>query len=302
MGAALAGSTLFGCKGRTTSDEETKTYGANVENYRMPALFLPHGGGPWPIMPAGSLGPAGTWDRMRTYLQELGSIPKQTPTAILVVSAHWEEKEPTIQSGMKPPLLYDYYGFPKETYDVKWAADGAPAIADEIASKLSRAGINSQMDANRGFDHGAFVPLLVTYPDPYIPTLQLSLKKGLNPRAHFEIGRALESLRDEGVLILGSGMSYHNLRMMMRGPRDQVLDESKAFDEWLVASCTEEPSKVEQALIEWERAPKARACHPREEHLLPLMVVAGAAGNDRAVAPYRDVVMNSHISALHFGV
>lgn len=273
---------------------------------KLPTIFLPHGGGPWPFTHDPVIGNPKMYAQMSQYMKNLHMVPPVKPKAILIISAHWEEGVFTVQSGEKPPMLYDYYGFAPETYEVQWPAPGAPEIAGEIQSLLQNAGFQTGLDPARGFDHGVFVPLKLAYPKAEVPSLQLSLKKGLDPKIHFQMGRALAPLREQGVLIVGSGMSYHNMQAFMqnmrRGPYEAVvIDDSKAFDEWLGESVLHESSQRETRLVEWEKAPKARAAHPREEHLLPLHVVAGAAGNDTATLPYRDVVMGAHISAVHFG-
>lgn len=267
-----------------------------------PTVFLPHGGGPWPFMPD----PSGQYTRMAPYMRGLADLPKAPPRAILMVSAHWEASVPTVMTAERPPMLYDYYGFPEQTYSVRWPAPGAPDVAVEVRTALERAGLHTGVDEARGFDHGAFVPLALAYPEHQIPTLQLSLRGDLDPRAHLEIGRALAPLRAQGVFIVGSGMSYHNIKKLigfMRGrvPRSELQDDAKAFDEWLAETMTLGPAQRETRLVEWTKAPGARACHPREEHLLPLHVVAGAAGDDAPTLPYRDVVLGAHVSAVHFG-
>lgn len=270
---------------------------------RMPAVYLPHGGGPWPFVNKPILGPAGTWDEMEAYMKGLGSVAATRPAAVLVISAHWEEDAPTTMSAARPPMLYDYYNFPPEAYEVQWPAPGAPELAGEIRALLERAGFRTGDDPERGFDHGTFVPLKLTYPVADIPTLQLSLKTGLDPVEHLEMGRALEPLRDQGVFLVGSGMSYHNMRGLMAGVRGDPRPgaDSRAFDQWLQETTVLDASARETRLTEWAKAPKARECHPREEHLLPLHVIAGAAGEDAGSVPYRDVVMGTHICALHFG-
>ena len=270
---------------------------------RMPVVFLPHGGGPWPFMDDELFGRPGMWDKMREYMEGLSIFSPERPRALLIVSAHWEEAVPTVMTSPNPPMYYDYYNFPKETYEIQWPAPGAPEVAHRVQELLEKVGITTDANDTRGFDHGTFVPLKLAYPDAGIPTFQLSLVKGLDPLTHIKIGRALEPLRDEGVFIIGSGMSYHNLRALLgRGVSAQkTLDDSKAFDEWLAALVDDEVSRRETLLVEWEKAPAARASHPREEHLLPLMVIAGAAGDDPGTTPYRDVVMNAHVSAMHFG-
>jgi aromatic ring-opening dioxygenase catalytic subunit (LigB family) len=270
------------------------------ETSRMPVVFLPHGGGPWPFMDLDRLGIAGSYVEMERYLKQLGMVAPQQPKALLVVSAHWEETVPTVMSAQRPPMLYDYSGFPAHTYDIEWPAPGAPEVAERTRELLERAGIASGVDSLRGFDHGTFVPMILTYPDAEVPTFQLSLKRGLDPKAHLAVGRALQPLRDEGVFIIGSGMSYHNMGGFF-GHVPTALDDSHAFDDWLAEAVMAEADRRDTRLAEWARAPRALLCHPREEHLLPLMVCAGAAGDDAAAIPYRDVVMNALVSAVHFG-
>lgn len=264
--------------------------------HKMPTIYLPHGGGPCFFMKEG-MGPPGTWDGMAKYLRELVKPLAVQPSAILVVSAHWEEAVPTVLTAPKPPLLYDYYGFPDYTYQLTWPAPGAPVLAARVRQLLTAAGIDSAEDAQRGFDHGVFIPLKLTYPEAQIPTTQLSLVKGLDPQQHLEIGKALAPLRDEGVLIIGSGMSFHNLKVFGRDNRES----STAFDDWLTKSIAAPEAERDLALAEWVKAPHARACHPREEHLIPLMVAAGAAGTDRGVREYRETVMGGVVSGHRFG-
>ena len=216
---------------------------------------------------------------------------------MLVVSAHWEEPVPTLMTSAQPPLLFDYYGFPKEMYALTWPAPGAPPLALRARELLRAAGMSSSTDNKRGFDHGAFVPLKLTYPDAEIPTLQLSLREGLDPADHLAMGRALAPLRDEGVLIVGSGMSFHNMRGF--GPQGRAASE--AFDAWLVETVTTEPTSRDTRLTEWSKAPSARLAHPREEHLLPLMVVAGAARDDVGRVAFNGLVMGVRVSGVHFG-
>lgn len=269
---------------------------------RMPVVFYPHGGGPWPFMDNSRFGAGVTqaYARMTSYLQSLATLPPVAPKALLVISAHWEAAVPTVMTAAAPPMLYDYSGFPAETYEVRYPAPGAPEVAANVLDHLQSAGIRSAVDHERGFDHGSFVPLMISHPAAHTPTFEVSLKAGLDPAEHIALGRALAPLRDEGVFIMGSGMSYHNMRGFF-GQEPTVHDDAKAFDEWLVGACTGEAAQRESALVAWAKAPSARACHPREEHLLPLMVVAGAAGEDPGTAPYRDVLMGAQVSALHFG-
>jgi aromatic ring-opening dioxygenase catalytic subunit (LigB family) len=263
---------------------------------RQPTIYLPHGGGPCFFM-EWTMGPRDTWDRMADWLRSLpGSLPA-TPSALLVVSGHWETPVPSVTTAAKPPLLYDYSGFPRSTYELQWPAPGSPELAARVQQLLGGAGIATRADGARGFDHGVFIPLKVAYPEPRIPTVQLSLRAGLDPVEHLAIGRALAPLRDEGVLIVGSGMSYHNMRGFMA---PDTRDVSARFDEWLAAAVAAPPGERDAALAGWSRAPMARQSHPREEHLLPLMVVAGAAGADRGKQVLRDEVMGAVVSAFRF--
>jgi aromatic ring-opening dioxygenase catalytic subunit (LigB family) len=264
---------------------------------RQPTMYLPHGGGPCFFMDW-TMGPADTWDRTAEFLRGIaGSLPEK-PRALLVISAHWEEERPTVMSGTAPPLLFDYHGFPKHTYELTWPAPGSPTLAARIVELLGAAGIEAQKNDSRGFDHGVFVPLKVAFPEADIPTVQLSLRASLDPAEHLAIGRALAPLRDEGVLIIGSGMSYHNMRGFRTGTGNA---DSKRFDEWLSATVTKAPRERDELLEEWAKAPAARASHPREEHLIPLMVAAGAAGEDLGARVFNDAPMQTVVSAVRFG-
>lgn len=263
---------------------------------RMPVVFLPHGGGPWPFVDAGWSGPEA--DELAAYLRSVRALPKTPPKALLVVSAHWEEAVPTVMTATRPPMLYDYYGFPPASYQITWPAPGHPQLAGRVRELLGAAGFKTGEDAKRGFDHGTFVPLKLTYPEADVPTVQLSLKTGLDPEEHLSMGRALAPLRDEGVFIIGSGMTYHNMRGF-RDPRSRSVAE--AFDAWLRETATLEAKPRDRRLAEWSRAPAARLAHPREEHLLPLMVMAGAAGADRGTTPYNGAIWGLRLSAYHFG-
>jgi aromatic ring-opening dioxygenase catalytic subunit (LigB family) len=241
--------------------------------------------------------PKDTWDRMAAYLRGIDASLGQRPKAVLVVSGHWETDRPTVNTAAQPPLLFDYYGFPEHTYRLTYPASGAPALARRVRDLLADAGIETDEDAGRGLDHGVFVPLKLVYPDADVPVLQMSLRSDLDPEAHLAIGRALAPLRDEGVLIVGSGMSYHNLPKLMSG-RDN--EEAAAFDAWL-ASALEGPRGRAERLAAWEAAPAARASHPRAEHLLPLMVAAGAAEGEAGVRDYADRVLGKAVSGFRFG-
>lgn len=267
---------------------------------RLPTWYLPHGGGPWNAMEENG-DPAG-YGALAAWLGVFGRRVLETgASSLLVVSAHWEEPRPTLHFGSHPGMLYDYGGFPEHTYHLKWAAPGNPALAARAEELLAAAGFKTDREEDRGYDHGTFVPLMVAFPEPRLPVAQLSLVRGLDPVTHFAMGRALEPLREEGVLILGSGMSFHNLRAFFSGD-PSVAPVSEAFDEWLGASVAiADPDARREALVNWMTAPGALACHPRSEHLLPLHVVAGAAGSDPGRLDFRGSLMGARISAAVFG-
>ncbi|HEX3695487.1 MAG TPA: class III extradiol ring-cleavage dioxygenase [Polyangia bacterium] len=267
-----------------------------TSNSKMPVVYLPHGGGPWPFVEVGF--DKKEMSRLATYLRSLQALPHTPPKAILAVSAHWEEPVPTVMTAEHPPMLYDYYGFPPQSYQITWPAPGSPAVAARVQQLLESAGLPSARDGQRGFDHGTFVPLKLAYPAADVPTVQLSLKRGLDPKEHLDIGRALAPLRNEGVFIIGSGMSFHNLSAF-GDPRAPAI--AARFDAWLTETATAEAPHRDRRLTEWSAAPAARQAHPREEHLLPLMVAAGAAGTDRGVTGFADTVMGVRVSAFHFG-
>lgn len=263
---------------------------------RMPVVFVPHGGGPWPFVELGLV--PKEIQSLTDYLRSVRMLPAEPPKALLVVSAHWEEPVPTVMTSAQPPLYFDYYGFPEASYKLTWPAPGDPALAARVRQLLEAAGHKTAANAERGFDHGTFIPLMLTYPDAEVPTVQLSLKRGLSPQEHLAIGRALAPLRDEGVFIIGSGMTYHNLRGF-RVP--SAIAAAESFDAWLRETVELEPAERELRLTGWVQAPAARQSHPREEHLLPLMVTAGAAGNDRGTTAWMGTFMGMRLSAFHFG-
>jgi len=265
----------------------------------QPTLFIPHGGGPCFFMdPTDPDRPHSDpmWQPMQDYLANLIAGLPERPRAILLVSGHWEEAAFTVHSGDRPPLFFDYYGFPPHTYDLRWDAPGAPDLAHRAAALLRDAGFATGEETARGWDHGVFIPMKVALPDADIPLAQLSLRHDLDPAAHIAAGRALAPLRDEGVLIVGSGMSFHNLRAY-GDPR--VEEPSRLFDEWLTQAATAAAPERAALLARWVDAPFARFSHPREDHLIPLMVAAGASG-----APgrhdYGELVLSSAISGYSF--
>lgn len=221
------------------------------------------------------------------------------PSAIVLVSAHWERTKPTLTSGATPGLIYDYGGFPEETYHLQYPAPGAPDLAERAAQMLREAGFEPELEPERGFDHGMFIPLLLMYPDASIPVIQLSLLSSLDPYAHIEMGAAIAPLVGDDVLILGSGFTFHNMNAF--GPTHPVTGgdpENEAFEEWLRDTCTNvELSEAERTkrLTEWAKAPGAQWCHPREEHLLPLHVSYGAGGGPAAQV-FDDLVLGKRAS------
>tara|TARA_R100000935_G_C2841065_1_gene171042 strand:- start:5797 stop:6606 length:810 start_codon:yes stop_codon:yes gene_type:complete len=266
---------------------------------KLPVHFIPHGGGPWHVIKNAMGDPIG-YGQLREYLENFGEQYSQKINAILVVSGHWEEDLPTLQFGSNPPLLYDYYGFPESTYHLKWPAPGNPELAERIENLFKASGFETKRDYKRGFDHGTFVPLMITFPEANIPVVQLSLINSLDPETHINLGKALEPLRNEGVLIIGSGMSYHNMRGFMSGSSSAagILTQ---FDDWLTQTVEiTDAKKRNEMFIKWENAPKARESHPRSEHLAPLFVVAGAAGVDKGSLDYSGLLMGIKVSGYKF--
>ncbi len=234
-------------------------------------LFIPHGGGPLPL-----LGDEGHQTLVSFLKGIVTRLPE--PSAILIISAHWEAQEVTLTSSESPGLIYDYYGFPDKAYEIKYPVEGSPVLAAKVYDLLQSSEIQSRLDNQRGFDHGVFVPLKIMYPKAQIPCVQMSLVSGLNPALHMQIGQALSALKKENILILGSGFSFHNLMSKNTAEPDH---KNGAFEHWLINTCTNESlssEEREKRLIHWNEAPYAKYCHPREEHLLPLHVCYGVSG------------------------
>jgi len=296
-GSGSAGSSSGSGGSGPTPTDDPRPEAKPAAPARMPVAFLPHGGGPWNIVDLRV--PKPEYDALASYLDAVRLLPKTPPRALLVVSAHWEERVPTVMSAPRPPMLYDYYGFPPASYEFVWPAPGAPDVARRVRELLTAAGIESAEDAQRGFDHGTFVPLAQPYPKADIPTTQMSLKAGLDPAEHLAIGRALAPLRDEGVFIVGSGMTYHDLRNFFRP--EAGIPVAEAFDAWLRETALLDPKARDERLAQWTQAPSARKAHPREEHLIPLMVVAGAAGQDVGKLDYNGTYYGLRLSGFSFG-
>jgi aromatic ring-opening dioxygenase catalytic subunit (LigB family) len=268
----------------------------NPSATRQPSLYIPHGGGPCFFM---DWDPPDTWDRMAAFLRGLVATLPAKPRAVLLISGHWLEAAFTVGSHPRPPLIYDYYGFPEHTYQLRYDAAGDPALAQRVQGLLAAHGLPNGSDAQRGYDHGVFIPLKLVLPDADVPVVQLSLLGSLDPAAHLAAGRALAPLRDDGVLIVGSGMSFHNMRAY-GDPRFGPVSET--FDAWLTAAVEAEPAERERLLARWDEAPAARLSHPprAEEHLLPLMVAAGAAPEGRGQRVFNDHVLQTAISGYRF--
>lgn len=256
---------------------------------RLPTYFISHGGGPWPWLPD-------MRKMLRSLEVSLANMPKEVgvkPKAILMVSGHWEEDDFAVMASPAPGMVYDYGGFPAFTYQIKYAAPGAPEVASRIAELLGAAGLPTHLDPARGFDHGVFAPMQVMYPAADVPLLQVAIRHGYDPEEHLALGRALAPLRDEGVLIVGSGLSYHNLRLFGPGAKEP----SAAFDAWLNEAVMSAPGDRVELLKDWERAPAARICHPQEDHLIPLMTALGAAETEKATRVYHDTNVFGGVTA-----
>jgi aromatic ring-opening dioxygenase catalytic subunit (LigB family) len=240
----------------------------------------------------------GVYDQLAESLRDLPRQLGAKPKAVLMVSGHWEAREFTVMANPQPPMLYDYGGFPPYTYEIQYNAPGSPELAKRVLGLLKGAGLAAKSDADRGFDHGAFVPMAVMYPDADVPMVQLSLRSDFNPVTHLAMGRALAPLRDEGILILGSGLSYHNLRQFF-GPG--AHGPSHWFDAWLQETVLEStPRERTDRLLFWADAPAARQAHPREDHLIPLLVALGAAEHEKGALVYHESAFMNQIAVSSF--
>lgn len=256
----------------------------------MPSIYISHGGGPCFFM---EWDPPDAWDGLRAALESIGPSLPRTPTAILVVTAHWESPDIAIEGGSSPELIFDYSGFPAHTYRLTYPAPGAPEVARAAATLLEAAGIAHHVE-DRGWDHGVFVPLKAMYPDADVPVVAMSVRRDLDPLTHLELGAALRPLRDDGVLILGSGSSFHNFATF-GSPR------AIEFDDWLNRVVGLPDDQRRDQLARWEQAPAARIAHAREEHLIPLMVAAGAADDTPGAAFFRGELLDTPMSCFRFG-
>lgn len=262
---------------------------------RFPTFFVSHGGGPWPFID-------GKKEEYAKTAKEFSLLPQRLPSkpeAVLVITGHWEARDFTVSTSAHPPMVYDYFGFPEHTYHLQYPAAGSPSLAARVEELLGNAGIKCQEDADRGFDHGTFVPLGLMYPNADVPIVLLSLKSTYDPIEHIKVGQAIAALRNERILIMGSGLTYHNMRGFGRAESAAI---SYAFETYLNDAVSQpDPKSRNDMLIGWQNAPGARLAHPREDHLLPLMVVAGAAGDDTGHRIFVDHVMNVAMASYQFG-
>jgi aromatic ring-opening dioxygenase catalytic subunit (LigB family) len=266
-----------------------------MNNSRFPTFFISHGGGPWPYI-------EDMRQRFAVTAAELAKLPATLPAkpkAILMITGHWEAPKFTVSTSQHPPMEYDYYGFPEHTYHLQYPALGNPVLAKRVRTLLNISGIKSAEDSERGLDHGVFVPMMLMYPEADIPVVLLSMKSSYDPLEHIKLGEALAPLRDEGILIIGSGLTYHNMRGF---GRPASLEPSVQFEQYLFeAVSSNDPQQRNQALVDWEQTPFARLVHPREDHLIPLMVVAGAAGENIGQRVFTDTVFEVVMASYRFG-
>jgi aromatic ring-opening dioxygenase catalytic subunit (LigB family) len=262
---------------------------------RLPVLFISHGGGPWPYVET----------LRQMYLRtekELRRLPARLPAqpkAVVVISGHWEAPQFSVSTSARPPMEYDYSGFPPHTYQIRYQAAGDPELAAHARRLLAAAGIETTPDARRGFDHGVFVPLGLMYPNEDMPIVMVSIKSSYEPAEHFALGQALAPLRDEGVLIVGSGLNYHNMRGF---GLDSSTSDAESFTRYLNEAVALKDTRArDEKLLHWENAPRARSAHPREDHLLPLLAIAGAAGSDTGQVLFVENVMKVPMTSYAFG-
>ncbi len=247
----------------------------------LPTYFISHGGGPWPWVPQMRQAHA----ELEASFQRMAAEIPPAPRAILMISGHWESADAyQVMTTARPPMIYDYFGFPEQTYQVSYPAPGAPGIAQEATRLIQDAGLPVATDNTRGFDHGCFVPMSVLFPNANVPVFQISMRSHYKPGEHMALGRALAPLRAQGVVIIGSGLSFHNLRIL--GPAARI--PSAGFDAWLDQTLARNEAQRRTALLDWEKAPYARECHTQEDHLVPLFAVIGAAQQAKATRIYHE--------------
>jgi 4,5-DOPA dioxygenase extradiol len=242
----------------------------------LPSVFISHGSPMHALQP----GPAGeAWKALGKRIPD--------PKAIVISSAHWETGLPMLTGSHKPETIHDFYNFPEPLYRLRYPAPGDPEVAQRAQALLKDAGFTAGIDGCRGLDHGAWSPLLYMYPDADIPVVQLSLQTPLGPRHHLALGSALQKLRDEGVLVIGSGHMTHNLRDWARG-QGSPAPYAREFQDWV-------KERIEKADIDTladyrSRSPQGVRAHPTDEHFLPLFVALGAAGPDAKAERVYDAI------------
>ncbi|QDG35004.1 dioxygenase [Alteromonas mediterranea] len=261
---------------------------------RISTAYISHGGGPLPLLEIQSQEGEMQTRYHTEMIETLITLPQEIakPDVIIVISAHWEETVVKVTAGAKPDLIYDYYGFPKQAYSLKYPAKGNAEFANNIVNGLNTKGITAKAERTRGFDHGMFIPLSIMYPGADIPCVQVSLVTGSNKRRdaqfHISLGKALKEIIDnigafEHVLILGSGSSFHNMHGFFDSS-EEALHKATRFNNWLqttMRSSAYSETERKYRLVEWFTGPEAQYAHPKEEHLLPLHVCYGA--NNKAV-------------------
>ncbi len=264
---------------------------------QLPTYYLSHGGGPWPYLEEGI---RRRFEKLEGSLLAIRREWGDGVRAVLVISGHWETAEFAVSSGACPGMVFDYYGFPEHLYRIKYDAPGSPELAMRVRAILQAGGFACESDPERGFDHGTFSLMKPIYPNGEMPIVQLSVKQDLDPQAHLSVGRLLAPLRDEGVVIIGSGSSFHNLGL--RGPA--AIEPSRRFDDWLQQTLLQSTTaERRQRVTTWMLAPNARIAHPREDHLIPLMVALGAAEEEPAALVYHqpDFLGGWALSSFRFG-
>ncbi|TDO96403.1 DODA-type extradiol aromatic ring-opening family dioxygenase [Marinomonas balearica] len=255
--------------------------------------FVSHGGGPLPI-----LGDPEHFELVNT-LKSLSSDLGDQPSVIVVVSAHWETEGFEITALATPDLVYDYYGFPEESYQLTYPAQGAPELAQELTNTLLERGINARLNKTRGYDHGVFIPLMLMYPEANIPVLEMSVDCSLDPELHWNMGKELANALPEDALIIGSGFSFHNMRAFFSPKTASVKANVNRFQTWLDETVTQENLSLEDAKARWKgwaTVEGGRFCHPREEHLIPAIVCHGAAQKQGHSIPFEAL----GVEARHF--
>lgn len=274
--------------------------------HRQPVLFLSHGGGPSFFLSSKDMDPGSARflkgidkdSPAAHYLRTMATKENLTShRAILVVSAHWEEPAVTVQTSPSPDLYYDYYGFPPAAYHLHWPASGDPRFAQRTKDLLESRGIQCRTDGRRGYDHGVFVPLLLVFPEPRVPVFQVSLDGSLSPEKHLVLGEALAPLRDEGVLIVGSGFTTH------RGGGPAHPGYSRKFQSWLhdlLQNPQLTPEQRRQTLASCHLDQRVKEAHPRLEHFLPFLVVMAAAGYSPGKVVFSEFVMGSEALLEHY--